>query len=220
MKIAMTAICLIGLFLSSQIYAAGMAKDYDPAEVRCRWAGDDMIATLLSQVDFADQALPNIPPEEQHYLEAEFAAAGRTYKNEVDSGNKNFSRSTQMYLRLYARPMYPVWALRKTIEPARAALKRILKRQPQPERGNADLDTYKKNPEAEKLERATSALAAVGEYVSALQAFLDNTRGRELSLLTRQQMMRLLVSRYSMLSDMGGFMSCKLAKIMGRQSFQ
>jgi hypothetical protein len=220
MKIVTIVILTFAIFLGQYTFAANTPKDYDPAEVRCLAHDDAVIGRLLERIDFADKAVPNIPPEEQRYLETESAAAGRMFEVENANSDKLHARSNQMYANLYARPLYAVWEFRKAIGPARSGLNRVLKRQPDAEKGDLDMNTYNRNPEAEKLERASRAVFAVVNYVRALQQFLDKIQGRELSMLTESQYSQFSSDIYSMNIELGGYISCKLAKIMGRQSFE
>ena len=219
MRIAAKAIVGFAIFAGFSGSVALAQKDFDPAETRCMRADDSIISSLLSQIDYADQNLPNIPPEEQRYLDAESAAAARMYKDESQSEASSYARSTQIYRNLYSRPLYTVWAFRKTIEPARSALKRVLKQQPNPALGDPDYITYKKNPEAEKLERAAPAISAVGQYTIALQNLLTKIGEQNYSSITQSQWTRLLGSAYGASYDLPAFIECKLAKIMGRQTF-
>lgn len=217
MKIVTKAALIIGLFLTQHVLAAEILKDYDPAEVRCMTDNDSSISKLLIGIDYADKTFPNIPPEEQHYLESEYAAAAQMYKDENTSGDKIYARSSQMFNKLYSRPLYAVWDFRKTIEPARASLKRILKRQPNLEKGDADFITYVKNTEAEKLERAANAIGAFEKYNTALQKLLDKVSVMQSPLISKTQYIRLASASLLGGEELGWFISCKLSKIMGRQ---
>ena len=193
-------------------------NDYDPAKTQCVWADDELITRLLERIDYDDKTMPNVPPEEQLYLEAESAAARQAYEEEKTNGNNSHGRSSQMYTNLHSRPLFTVWEFRKQIEPARSALKRILKRQPNLEKGDLDFIIYNKNPEAEKLQRANNANYAIGLYTKELNNFFLKIEGRELSFFTNSQYMR-VVSDTLMNYELQRFISCKLAKVMGRQSF-
>ena len=96
MKIATTAVLAFAIFSGQYTFATNTPKDYDPAEIRCQAYGDGVIGRLLEQIDFADKAVPNIPPEEQRYLKAESAAAGRMFEVETANSDKLHVRSNQI----------------------------------------------------------------------------------------------------------------------------
>jgi hypothetical protein len=216
MKFARAALLALLVGSASPAFSADLAKDYDPAETQCHFADDaELQKNLTSILDYADQALPNIPPEEDRYLTAESAAAKKVYDEELEKNNWKTPAQGQgnaRYAALQARPLYTVWGVRKNIVEARKAITEILKPEP------PILVTYRKNPEAEKLERATRALSSVNQYVLAMQDFLTKQSFTP-SLITSDQYLRLYGGAFSLTHDLGQYMSCKLAKIMGRQSF-
>jgi hypothetical protein len=211
-----TVLLAVGILSGQHAIAVEKLEGYDPAEIRCKYADDTVIDTLLGEIDYADKALPNVPPEEERYLDAESARALRTYRDEEAKSDNSHVRSNQIYNRLFSRPFYAVWKFRKAFEPARSALSLILK--PLPSNAFDTTVTYHKYPEAEKLQRASMAIYPVGDYVRALQEFLDKIEGRERSMMTESQYLQLVQESYAMNLDLGDYISCKLAKIMGRQT--
>lgn len=216
MKIVFTCL-LLGLMYIPAFADNNNPNDYDPAESRCVRANDETINRLISNLDYVDHALPNIPPEEQHYLEAEYNRALDTLNEEMLKNGKA-PKGNKMFYKLSLRPLYDVWYLRRTIEPARLALERVLKRQPHPENGDADFITYKNNPEAEKLERASMAEFQVEGFVTQLDIYLDKIEYQQ-KPFSDDTYVRLL-GNGGMADDLSAFINCKLAKIMGKQSFQ
>lgn len=217
MKLAHAALWALVLGSTSPAFGADVAKDYDPAEVRCPFADDaDLQKNATSILDYADQVLPNVPPEEDRYLTAESAAAQKVYTDERKQNNwqePTQGQGNRRYAALQARPLYTVWGVRKNIVEARKAITEILKPAP------PILVTYRKNPEAEKLERATRALNSVNGYALSMQDFLTRQSFTSATLITSDQYLRLYGGALVLTSDVGQYMDCKLAKVMGRQSF-
>ncbi len=203
---------VLGVFYSQWALAGDLPKDYDPAETRCLGGSDTVIDNILSRIDYVDKELPTIPPEELHYLDTEFAR-GLKLENEELLNNEPSTKGKQLIYELSLRPYYDVWYLRRALESAKLDIKRILLRQPYPDMGYADFNSYN-NPEAEKLERASRAIYDVGQFTNELSRYIDKKRAS----LTTEENNRFLATS-GMTLDLGMFISCKLAKIMGRQKF-
>ncbi|MBN3770720.1 hypothetical protein [Burkholderia sp. Se-20378] len=217
MKIAYAVFLSLLLTLAFPAFSADLPKDYDPAETRCGF-DDASLKNVIGQLDYADQVLPNIPPEEDRYLTAESAAAKKVYDEELRKNNWKTPLQGQGNMRygaLEARPLYAAWNLRKELVEAKGKITEILKPEPVPV-----LVTYRKNPEAEKLERATRALLSITTYSLRMQDFLTRQNlAPNNAMITSDQWTRLYSGALTLNSDLGYYMSCKLAKIMGRQSF-
>jgi hypothetical protein len=215
MKIAHVSFLVLLFSMRSPAYSADLMKDYDPAETRCHAWDDAGLKNFVAQLDYADQVLPNIPPEEDRYLTAESAAAKKVYMEELEANNWKApaqSQGNMRYAALEARPLYIVWGVRKDLVDAKRAIAQILDGGP--------ARSYRKNREAEKLERTTSAITAVTIYSLHMQEFLTKqTLAQQNRMITSEQWSRLYSSALTLNSDLGYYMSCKLAKIMGRQSF-
>jgi hypothetical protein len=215
MKIAYAATLLLALALPA--FSAAPQTDYDPAEPRCAGADDASLKSFIGQLDYADAALPNIPPEEDKYLTAESAAAKKVYDEELEKNNWNAplqGQGNMRYAALEARPLYVVWGVRKDLATARQAIAAILASDP------PGLVTYRKNPEAEKLERATRAIWPVTAYSVHMEEFLTRQNlAPAKAMITSDQWTRLYSGALTLNTDLANYMSCKLAKIMGRQSF-
>ena len=196
----------IGVFVGSEVRAA----DYDPAETRCRAGADKTIERLLGNLDRADQVFPNVPPEEARYLEAESERAQRTYMQEDAAQGGNHARSNTIYSSLTTRPLYYVWVLRKDLVAARSALHAIF------QSDESGFVTYRANPEAEKLERATKAMLPLDNFGHSLEAAIEHSPALSSTLATDWQ----LLAGRSLNGTLGYFISCKLAKVMGRQQFE
>ncbi|NLP64207.1 hypothetical protein [Paraburkholderia sacchari] len=209
MKIAYAAISVLLVSLALPAFGAGLQKDYDPAETRCSGFDDASLKNFIGQLDYADLVLPNVPPEEDRYLTAESAAAQKLYMDESTRGQGNMR-----YAALDARPLYVVWGVRKDLVDSKRAIAGILE-------DGGPARSYRKNPEAEKLERATRALLPVTEYSLHMQDFLTRQNlAPNKAIVTSEQWARLYSGALTLTSDLGYYMSCKLAKIMGRQSFE
>lgn len=204
---------VLGIFSGQWALAGDLPKDYDPAETRCLGSNDAAIDDLLSLIDSVDKELPSVPPEEQHYLDTEYARALKLVNEEILK-KEPATKGNQLFFDLSLRPYYDVWHLRRTMEPAKHALNRILKRQPHLEIGDADFITYNNNPDAEKLDRASHAIYAISEFTIEMSSYV----AKKQSALTTEENNRFLATT-SMTMDLGRFISCKLAKIMGRQKF-
>ncbi|WP_060126977.1 hypothetical protein [Burkholderia cepacia] len=207
---------LIGIAFPA--FSAGAAKDYDPAATRCAGFDDAGLERLIGQLDYADEALPHIPPEEDRYLTAESSAALKVYEEEQKQNNWKPPAQGQGNMRfaaLAARPLYTVWKVRKDLADAKQAIAGIV-------RDGSPARSYKKNPEAEKLERATRAIGPLSAYSLQMQEFLTRQTLAQNNnmLVTPEQWARLYSGELTLDSALGFYMSCKLAKIMGRQSFE
>ncbi|PMS17835.1 hypothetical protein C0Z18_18485 [Trinickia dabaoshanensis] len=212
---AILFVTLLGL--ASPVPSAGLPKDYDPAETRCAGFDDAGLKKFIGQLDYAELVLPNIPPEEGRYLTAESAAAKKIYDEELEQNNWKAplqGQGNMRYAALEARPLYVVWVVRKDIVKAKQAIAGILEQGGPPR-------SYRKNQDAEKLERATRALLPVTDYALHMQDLLTRQNLMPTDrMLTSEQWTRLYSGALTLNSDLGYYMSCKLAKIMGRQSFE
>lgn len=217
MKITYAVFLALGLSVALPAFSADRPKDYDPAETRCSGFDDASLKNSLGQLDYADLVLPNIPPEEDRYLTAESAAAKKIYSEELEKNNWKAPLQGQgniRYAALEARPLYTVWGIRKDLVEAKRAIAGILD-------GGGLARSYRKNQDAEKLERATRALLPVTAYALHMQDLLTRQNLTPANrMLTSEQWTRLYSGALTLNSDLGYYMSCKLAKIMGRQSFE
>ncbi|GEM_PF-4483199 len=204
---------VLGMFFSQVALAGDMPKDYDPAETRCLDGNDAAIERMLSMIDYVDKELPSVPPEEQRYLDTEFARALKLENDEML--NKEVSQNGKRLLHeLSLRPSYDVWYLRRELEPSKKYLKHIINLRPDPDTWGIFATTYNKNLDAEKLERASYAIYPVSEFTKELSHYYDKKRA---SLTSEENNSFLAASGMNV--ELGYFISCKLAKIMGRQKF-
>lgn len=204
---------VLGIFSGQWALAGDLPKDYDPAETRCQSGNDAAIERMLSMIDYVDKELPSVPPEEQHYLDTEFARALTILNDEIQK-KELVSKGNQLFYELSLRPYYDVWYLRRELEPAKKHIKHIINLRPDPDTWGMFATTYNKNSDAEKLERASHAIYPVGEFTKELSHYYDKKRA---SLTSEENNSFLAAS--GMNQELGYFISCKLAKIMGRQKF-
>jgi len=203
---------VLGMFFSQVALAGDMPKDYDPAETRCLDGNDAAIERMLSMIDYVDKELPSVPPEEQRYLDTEFARALKLENDEM-LNNEVSQNGKRLLHELSLRPSYDVWYLRRELEPSKKYLKHIINLRPDPDTWGIFATTYNKNPDAEKLERASHAIYALNVFTRGLSSYIDKNR----ATLTTEENNRFLGTT-DMNTDLGMFISCKLAKIMGRQT--
>ncbi|MBC8641621.1 hypothetical protein IAG25_32880 [Caballeronia sp. EK] len=220
MKIKYAAVLALLFSMASPAISAGHQQDYDPAEGRCNFWDDASLKTLTATLDYADQVLPNIPPEEDRYLTAESTAAQKVYEEELKKNNWKAPAQSQgntRYAALEARPLYTVWGVRNALAKAKLSIAAILD-----EGSGTGFVTYRKNPDAAKLDRALHAIYPLDAYALSMQALLTKQTYVPQShkiMLTADQWSKLYGGTSTLTTNLGYYMSCKLAKVMGRQSF-
>jgi hypothetical protein len=195
MKTAVFACCA---WLACSAVAAATSEQLAAVKTYCKYNDDPSIVEVASQLDKADKALPNIPPEEERYLKAERAAAKRLMSDKATR-----PIALQMGAALRARPLYAVYELRLELEEARAAIKAILAPDAWPE--------YRQNAEAEKLHRAASSLPDLVGYAHEVVAFQHNQKR---AFVDEDRLAGLSLDAYVMQIDLAGYIRCKLAKAM------
>lgn len=204
MKKFQIVVAVLGTFTASPILA-NPPNGYDPAEVICKFADDDSLRNIAKFFELADTALPNVPPEEAKYLEAENSAALRLYGNDTPSSNARFAA-------LYARPLYEVWEIRKSLDAARKSLQLIL--------DTTGYPMYKKSAEGEKLRKALQTTNAIDEYASWVTQLMTIQERMPKNLpMTGAQMTKIYAGAVTAQGDINFYMGCKLAKLMGYQTF-
>lgn len=192
-----------------QGYAANLPlPTYDPSQTECMLDHGDTISSLLHEIDMVDNALPNVPPEEARYLEAESKGALGVAQEDAAKGT-SFDPVTDKRLEsLYARPLYPIWEFRPVLEKTRKALEQVMK----PTMG---LQTYN-NPDAEILVREMRASAHIAAYSRAAERLIQRLKAAP--IMTTAQYDRLEYDSGIMPLRFAYVMRCRLAKIMGRQT--
>lgn len=122
------------------------------------------------------------------------------------------------YAALEERPLYTVWGVRKDLAKAKLAIVGIL------DGGlGTGFVTYRKNPEAAKLERAIRAIYPLEAYALSMQALLTKqtyVSDSHRIMVTADQWSRLYGGTSTLTTNLGYYMSCKLAKVMGRQPLE
>ena len=196
--------CLASCLTVTSLGAA--AAGFDPAVPRCVPGDDRILDRMLASLQTADELMPNVPPEEEKYLVAESAAVKRVMDEEAERKVEDHSRWLSMNRALRARPLYFVWAARNDLSEARRQIQAI--------RATNGVTTYRNSPEAEKLERATHAISALSRYAKSLEAALDSPVVK-VPVPTSFSLYAGLYLNH----DLGRFMSCKLARVMGKQEF-
>jgi hypothetical protein len=97
-------------------------------------------------------------------------------------------------------------------------LNRVLKRIPNNEKGNWDLNTYDKYPEAEKLERAIRASSKIASYVVEMEKLSNSVQGK--NIFNDKDYMNIGLEKGILPFMWSQYMSCKLAKVMGKDAFK
>lgn len=200
-----TAFAAVALLFSLPVHA-GAPVDYDPADSKCQIYDDTGINSMQAILNHADDVLPNVPPEESQFFSAETESLTRiTDENVVNS----------RYATLETRTFYHVWKLKKDILKVRAALKNV---------SGADKTTawtvYKKSQEAEKLRLAIDASRAIDSYVRDYTEFLTvQTYAPKALPITSKEYTNMYGGILTLQGDITDYMDCKLAKIMGRQTY-
>jgi hypothetical protein len=197
----------IGALIAFGTHSLGAeAPTYDPADTRCKSFDDSALQKFAGILDFASTVLPNVPPEESKYLQAETDAA---YKLQPT----NEAQSNARYAGLEKRPLYQVWVVRRSLTAAQDSIAAITNND------SSASAIYKKSPEAEKLNRALRAETYAVNYSRAMTRFLTlQERSPNGVMLTADQYSGLWGGVYSLPEDIGYYMDCKLAKVMGRQA--
>jgi len=182
-------------------------QNLDVGDIFCAGIRDDKKVDWSSNLDIADKLLPNIPPEEEHYLVAETAALRASYRNE-DKEKRPHDQTNYREGVLSLRPLYYVWKTRTSLKAARTALKRVSD-SPFPR------SDYANSPEAHKLQNSISALPVLGIFFNDLQDFLTRdelAQTPRLTPLQRANLSYLTIGLYYSLSEV---MECSLARAMG-----
>lgn len=209
---------VMAAFLAFAAHGAEPVKTFDPAEGRCKFSDDEQIGSkLMSTLDYANQVLPNIPPEEERYLKAESDAAQKVYRQEMEQNNWKSQVGGQGQRRFGAlaqRPLYDVWELRNRLAELRAEFENIL----QASNDGAGL-AYRKVPEAAKLSRATHSLLALNSYTLTLGQFLAKQERGRFQVISSEQYDRLYSGALMLPVNLHNYMDCKLARVVGRQPF-
>lgn len=178
---------------------------FDPTEVRCRLIkAEELVARTIEELDWASTVLPGVPPEEASYLDAESKAAGALYRD------GNSGQSEARYEALDRRPLYPIWKLRSELTAAKTKLGQIERAFP----------SYPKSVEASRAQAALDAQYAVNRFVIELSRLLERESFRASLRLTANQHSRFHSMTLTFTDNLSNYVGCKLAKVMGPQSWR
>lgn len=204
---------IAGLLLIFMNMAHGGLASANRVETACVSWDDEGLGRLLANVKEIDKALPNIPPEEARYLEAEMESMMRASK---DSDAKSTgSRANKIAAKLLGRHFYPVWELRRSVKKAENALVTITDLNP-PNYGG-DYIFYGRS-EAEKLRRASNSIRPIATLSVGIKDFLNSTEGRTGEYLSQKDYNFFVGATYFLSANLGNYIQCKLAKIVASQT--
>lgn len=195
---------LCGVILALAINAAFAAYTFDPAEQRCfskNIAGP--INLIQKQVDRIDALLPRVPPEEEKYL-TEASKRALDLFNRSDAQSK--AKGNQLSFELSNRKSFDVWKVRKAIGPTKDALSKVA--------SDKSVFTYRANLNAERIDKASRALYSLSALI-AEAAMYYNKHSAEYN----EQDAYTLLGLSGSMTEMGNFINCNLAHIMGNQSW-
>jgi len=219
MKIPLFALMAFGILAAGTTFAADTKSAYDAVPSACSISDDANLHYVGDALDYADQSLPNIPPEEERYLTTETSSAlkvgaeEREQKGSTDLSDKRFND-------LARRPLYYVWKVRQALTHARDAVANILTPQDKDPRARAENLAARqlKNDEAEKLQRAIYAQGEIDAYLLAMQDFITRIDTIQNLAMSHEQVTRIYTQIVMMPTNMRSYMSCKLAKALMRRA--
>ena len=215
---------LLGIALSLMVlnvYAGDKPKNgYDPTEVRCYGLSDgdsEFVKSINRYIETANDNLPNIPPEEAKYISDEKNAISKlSTQNSLKPDAQATVQINQRFTALTQRRTYYAWIARNDL----VALKSKFEHFEKFINGhNDELTTYRKNNEAEKLTRIISNFFLFENLSFSLKEFLIRQEYIAPPLITRDQYDKLFWVTSYMTFMASEYAGCKLAKIMGWQSF-
>jgi hypothetical protein len=159
----------------------------------CEGNDDPSINQIRQSIALADAIIPQIPPEEDRYLDAE--------EKSLFMGEKPKIRGTERWEALTRRPLYYSWKLRAAIRPVVESLDQLR---------DSTSPLFYKNIETAKMYRAITGYRFWNEYVRELQTFLDKERFLQIDQGTRY---RLFANGLAGNLALEQFMLCKLSKL-------
>jgi hypothetical protein len=173
----------------------------------CKGYDDEVVQRLIDRVNAIDHVLPQIPPEELTYLDAQTKYANKVFD---DEGGMAFAsshvKSNKLYAELQRRPLYAVWKIREQIGPARYSLNVIQDKSIQ------HLIFYSRNSEAEKLQRTADALFPLSRFGLSIADYLNTPQA---AYISEKDQVLLYSSRDGFSMDLSFYLQCKLAKAIG-----
>jgi hypothetical protein len=202
---------VLSLFLTSA-YA-----ESDPTSLnvqqRCHSIGapsldDPLIDRIQTSLKYFVQVLPNVPPEENLYLQAESQSVFKAYDEEA-AQNTSQKVANARFATLSARPLYYVWKARADLSRAITDVDLVLVNV---ERANKTGLEYQSN-EANKLHRAAESLSDLSDLQQSLSEFINHDGALGNPLLSDQQKTSISERQVRLITTMAFFIQCKLAKI-------
>jgi hypothetical protein len=160
------------------------------------------VLDLISHVRRVSQILPNVPPEDERYFQAEERVwlEVQVQPNGVSADAR--ARAWQRQVAVSKRPLYGTYRLRISLAYAREAVESLTL-----ERGPRVYD----NRDGESLRRAVIAAAPVRTYASELSTYLASQDGAQLAKSEREE---LADAPKLLSSQLDRFMQCKLTRLM------
>jgi hypothetical protein len=193
---AQLALCSMGPL------AADAQVSPETVQIYCQDHDDDSIVKTVKVIVDLDTLLPNVPPEELQYMDAEEAGIASLRSLSKQPADDASLRWQQRAAALQARPLYVLRDLRKKLTPLRNAFAKINDSRSFPEIGNE---------QADRLERAISATTSIPAFVESAQTYLGSVQGRGLAapVAGRVQFIGVITS-YALEQ----YMQCKLRRLL------
>lgn len=167
---------------------------------------DRFIKRMRQSLDSVSESIPNVPPEHEKFLQAEDDAANKALNKEIEQNNWKVPPNSRAGTRLYQlqhRPYYHAWKVRQSLAEAQDAILAIPK--------DTQYGVFK-NPEAEKAQRAITALRRVTSLTISITEMLDNERLQP-PLTSSDDIQALSAQRIHIPGELGFYIDCKLKNL-------
>jgi hypothetical protein len=183
------------------------------------------LQNILANLQYFDRTLPNVPPEEEHYLTKEYDAVTSDEDWKAD-------RATQAVLarrleQLQSRPLFYVWRVRTGLRKVIIEVKAV--KDPAVEfnaftkgdfKGVYSAYSIYTNEAANRLNRAIEASSDLSDLDTRITELVDHEEARgQQSLLSPQQMSGLISRGALLVFDMNEYAGCQLAKLAPTKEF-
>lgn len=193
------------------------------AEGWCRQSDSEFSASTLQSLEYIGQSLPNVPPEEANYYEAESDGIDKSYGNE-QLHKSSHDATDRRYAALSSRRLYYVWKVRKKLSEVMIGIQSIVN----PEVGqrafmdgkysHAILSTFQKE-DANRLERTIEMVSPLSDLKEQIRELVVREQYQRVPLFTNEQFAQLSGILILATGDLGRFMGCKLAKTAAGRQF-
>jgi hypothetical protein len=203
------------MFTLTLILLARPAWSTEPPKLRdvesewCVDQGPDGMASIdliKRQLNRADRTFPNVPPEEDEYLQVESQRLLRLYSESFGKGVAGSQDIDRQWQALQNRPYYYIWRMRRELVGVRKVIEQV-----EDASTPTWLTVYTKNQDAEMILRLSQGLYRLSTYEDALKDLENRT--------DRQTLERAKLSSIGFDFFVSQFIECHLAKIMGPQPF-